>query len=112
MTPAAAPAPDPFADRRLHPRVTVALPAFLSHGEQRHSVQIVDLSAGGAKLRASLPDLAGAKVLLDCGGGANAAVVRWQDGPFVGLSFDTALSPREVAALAGRSTALAARMRG
>lgn len=111
MTPAAN-APDPFADRRLHPRVTVALPAFLGHGSQRHSVQIVDLSAGGAKLRGTLPPLADQTVVLDCGSGPVTATVRWQDGPFVGLSFDADLSPREVAALAGRSTALAARMRG
>ena len=42
--------PDPFADRRVHPRVMVALPAFLQANGARHSVQILDLSSGGAKL--------------------------------------------------------------
>ncbi|GAA4008704.1 hypothetical protein GCM10022280_01820 [Sphingomonas swuensis] len=105
-------AADPFADRRLHPRVAVALPAFLIVAGQRHSVQIVDLSAGGAKLRGELPPIAGTRVGLDFGSGPSEGSARWQDGPFVGLSFTTALSEREVAALADRSAALVARMRG
>jgi hypothetical protein len=114
MTPATAPAAaaDPFADRRLHPRVTVALPAFLRAGDQRHSVQIVDLSSGGAKLHGALPPVAGQSVTLDCGGPPCPATVRWQDGAYLGVSFDLEMSAREVKALAGRSTALAARMRG
>ena len=42
---------DPFADRRLYPRVPVALPAFLQAGGERHFVQLLDVSAGGAKLK-------------------------------------------------------------
>ena len=77
-----------FADRRAHPRVSVALPAFLQAGGERHSVQILDLSAGGAKLNcpASLP--AGTAVTLDCGMLARSAVVRWQNGEVLGLCFD------------------------
>src|SRR6185503_2889142 len=39
-----------FADRRAYPRVEVALPAFLQAEGERHAVQLIDLSAGGAKL--------------------------------------------------------------
>lgn len=114
MTPAApasAVAADPFADRRVHPRVAVALPAFLGIGGERHKVQIVDLSGGGAKLHGALPPVAGSKVVLDCGGAPSEATVRWQDGPYVGVSFTREMSPREVAALADRSAALVKRMR-
>ena len=42
--------PDPYVDQRQHPRVSVALPAFLILGGRRYPVQIVDLSSGGAKV--------------------------------------------------------------
>ena len=57
MTASSLPTPqdsDPFADRRVYPRVPVALPAFLQANGERHAVQIVDLSAGGAKLICSI----------------------------------------------------------
>jgi hypothetical protein len=97
-----------FADRRAYPRVPVALPAFLQAGGERHSVQILDLSAGGAKLHcaASLP--VGTAVILDCGTLGRAAQVRWQNGGVLGLSFDSELDARDVSDLAGRSKALAA----
>lgn len=110
---AAAAGSDPFADRRSHPRVRVAMPAFLGVGAARLKVQVVDLSAGGAKLHGSdLPPLTGRGVALDVGHGPQAATVRWQDGPFLGLAFDAALDPRDVAALAARSEALSRRMAG
>ena len=97
-----------FADRRAHPRVPVALPAFLQAGGERHSVQILDLSAGGARLNcpATLP--AGTAVTLDCGMLARSALVRWQNGEVLGLCFDRELDARDVSDLAGRSNALAA----
>jgi PilZ domain len=102
---------DPFADRRVYPRVLVALPAFLQANEQRHAVQILDLSAGGAKLDCPISLAVGTAVILDCGTLSRAAMVRWQNGALVGLCFDSELDAREVSALAGRSTALAARMK-
>lgn len=101
---------DPFADRRAYPRVSVALPAFLQAGGERHFVQILDLSAGGAKLSCAASFATGAAITLDCGTLSRAATVRWQNGKQLGLSFDSELDERDVAALAGRSTALAARM--
>lgn len=102
---------DPFADRRLHPRVMVALPAFLQANGARHSVQILDLSSGGAKLNFADPIPAGTVVLLDCGTLACSGTVRWQNGGQLGLAFETELDPREVAALMERSKALEALMK-
>ena len=97
-----------FADRRAHPRVTVALPAFLQAGGERHSVQILDLSAGGAKLNCPISLSSGTAVTLDCGTLARAAVVRWQNGEVLGLCFESELDARDVSDLAGRSKALEA----
>ncbi len=102
---------DPYADRRVYPRVPVALPAFLQADGERHAVQILDLSPGGAKLDcpASLP--VGTAVILDCGTLGRAAVVRWQSSGVIGVCFDTELNVREASALIDRSEAMAARMK-
>ncbi|HEY6661460.1 MAG TPA: PilZ domain-containing protein [Sphingomicrobium sp.] len=111
MTANLAPAPeDPFADRRAYPRVAVALPAFLQADGERHSVQLLDLSPGGAKVDCPVRLPSGTAVILDCGTLGRSAVVRWQNGGLVGLCFDSELDGRDVAALIARSTALAARM--
>lgn len=102
---------DPFADRRAHPRVQLALPAFLQANEQRHAVHLVDLSAGGAKVNCAAALSVGTEVMLDCGSFAGAAVVRWQNGGVLGLCFESELDAREVSALIERSKALAARMK-
>jgi len=103
------PSAQDFADRRAHPRVSVALPAFLDADGERYHVQILDLSAGGAKANGAVGLSAGAAVTLDCGTFGRSAVVRWQNGGVLGLSFDTELDAREMAALLARSNALAAR---
>ena len=100
----------PYEDRRAYPRVGVALPAFLHVNGERQSVQLLDVSAGGAKLRSTLGLPAGAAVVLDCGTLKRAAVVRWQNDGLVGLCFDSELDNREVSALIDRSVALAALM--
>lgn len=102
---------DPFADRRAFPRVTVALPAFLQAGGERHSVQLLDVSAGGAKLNCAASLAAGTAVSLDCGTLRRTAVVRWQTGDVLGLCFDSELEAREVDALIKRSSALEGRMK-
>ena len=104
------PLTDDFADRRAHPRVEVALPAFLEVNGLRHHVQLVDLSSGGTKLACSIGLPAGSEVTLDCGTFVRPAVVRWQGPGVLGLCFESELDAREVAAMAGRSKALAARM--
>ncbi|HXG81576.1 MAG TPA: PilZ domain-containing protein [Sphingomicrobium sp.] len=101
---------DPFADRRAYPRVTVALPAFLHANGERHFVQLLDVSAGGAKVKCPASLAVGTSVNLDCGVLGRGAVVRWQNGALIGLCFDSELDARDVAALIGRSTALADRM--
>jgi hypothetical protein len=101
---------DPFAERRAYPRVPMALPAFLQAGGERHSVQIVDLSAGGAKLDCPASLAVGTAVMLDCGALARSAVVRWQNGTALGLCFETELDARDLSSLADRSKALASRM--
>jgi len=108
------PAPDdgdPYADRRVYPRVAVALPASLQTKDERYSVQLLDLSPGGAKLNCPTVIAAGTAVVLDCGTLGRAAVVRWQNGELLGLCFDRELDPRDVADLIARSNALAARMK-
>ena len=101
---------DPFADRRLYPRVPVALPAFLQAEGERHFVRLLDVSAGGAKLNCAASLAVGTAVTLDCGVVGRAAEVRWQNGVVFGVRFDQELDARDVAALTGRSQALAARM--
>ena len=99
---------DPYADRRVHPRVPVAMPAFLQANGERLAVQLHDLSPGGAKLSCSTSLAVGTAVTLDCGTLRRSAVVRWQNDGFVGLCFDCELDGREISALIGRAQALAA----
>ena len=103
--------PDSYADRRVYPRVPVALPAFLQANGERHSAQLLDLSSGGAKLNCPVNLPTGTAVILDCGLLARGAVVRWQNGPLLGVCFDTELDAREVSALTDRSKALDAWMK-
>ena len=98
---------DPFADRRIYPRVEVALPAFLQAGKERHAVKLLDLSPGGASRYCPVGLATGTAVQLDCGTLGRSAVVRWKSGGLVGICFDSELDPREVSALLERSRALA-----
>jgi hypothetical protein len=102
---------DPFADRRVYPRVEVALPAFLQADGARYSVQILDLSPGGAKLDCAAILPTGMAVILDCGTLGRGAVVRWRSAGVVGLCFDSELDERDVLALIERSNALATRQK-
>ena len=102
---------DPFADRRTHPRVEVAMPAFLQAKGERHFVHILDLSAGGAKVKCPASLTSGTAVTLDCGTVCRPAVVRWQNDGVMGLCFNRELDARDVSALIDRSSALAARMK-
>jgi hypothetical protein len=101
---------DPYADRRAYPRVPVALPAFLQADGQRHPVRILDLSPGGAKLDCPASLSVGTAVTLDCGTLGRSAVIRWQNGGVMGVSFDSELDMREANALIDRSNAMVARM--
>lgn len=96
----------PYEDRRAYPRVPVAMPAFLQANGKRHAVHLLDLSAGGAKLKCSATLSTGTAVVLDCGTLGRSAVVRWQTGGVLGLCFDSELDAREVTALIARSVAV------
>ncbi len=98
----------PYEDRRAYPRVPVAMPAFLQANGERHFVHLLDLSAGGAKLKCPAILRTGTEVVLDCGTLGRSAVVRWQTGEVLGLCFDSELDAREVTALIARSIALEA----
>jgi hypothetical protein len=114
MMASSVPAPedsDPYADRRVYPRVAVALPAFLQANGERHAVQLLDLSPGGAKLDCLAKLATGTAVTLDCGTLGRSAVVRWQNGGLLGICFDSELDVRDVRALIARSDALATRMK-
>jgi hypothetical protein len=95
-------------DRRSHPRVVVALPAFVHVDGKRHAVQLLDLSAGGARLKGSSAFPAGTKITLDCGTLGRAAIVRWQEGELMGICFDVELDETAVSVQVRRSQALAA----
>src|SRR5213076_1943014 len=86
---------DPYADRRVYPRVPVALPAFLQANGGRHAVQILDLSPGGAKLDCPASLATGTAVVLDCGTLCRPAVVRWQSAGVMGICFDSELDGRD-----------------
>jgi len=103
--------PDPYADRRGYPRVAVALPAFLQANGERHAVQLLDLSPGGAKLSCAATLSVGTSVTLDCGTLGRTAVIRWLNGGVMGLCFDSELDARDIYALIERSKALAALMK-
>lgn len=112
MTPSPSPEDSaPYEDRRAFPRVPVAMPAFLQANGERHAVQLLDLSVGGAKLNCPTSLASGTAVILDCGTLRRAAVVRWQTGGALGLCFDAELDAREVTALIARSIALEALMK-
>lgn len=96
----------PNEDRRAYPRVPVAMPAFLQANGERYAVHLLDLSAGGAKLKCSATVPTGTGVVLDCGTLCRSAVVRWQTGGALGLCFDSELDVREITALIARSIAL------
>ncbi len=100
---------DPYADRRVCPRVPLALPAFLQANGIRHAVRLLDLSPGGAKLDCPVSLPTGTAVILDCGSFGRGAVVRWRSAGVLGVCFDSELDQREVAALIERSKALANR---
>ena len=87
------------------------MPAFLQANRERHHVQILDLSPGGAKLDCSLSLPTGTAVTLDCGTLCRSAVVRWNSAGVMGICFDSELEARDVAALIDRSNALDARMK-
>jgi len=76
---------------------------------ERYSVQLLDLSAGGAKLDCPLNLPASTEATLHCGTFTRAAMVRWQNGTLVGICFVSELDPREVSALIDRSNALTQR---
>lgn len=82
------------------------MPAFLQASGLRHAVHLLDLSAGGAKLKCSAILPAGTAVVLDCGTLCRSAVVRWRTEGVLGLCFDSELDEREVTALITRSIAL------
>ena len=103
--------PASYEDRRAYPRVEIALPAFLQANGERHAVQLVDLSPGGAKLDCPANLATGTAVVLDCGTLGRAAVVRWRSAGVLGLCFDSELDARDVSALIDRSKALAARVK-
>jgi hypothetical protein len=103
---------DPYADRRVYPRVPVALPALLQANGQRHMVLLLDLSPGGAKLNCPESLATGTEVILDCGTLGRQAVVRWQNGEVMGICFQSELDARDVSALMERSKALETLMKG
>ena len=95
-----------YEERRAFPRVPVAMPAFLQANGERYSVHLLDLSAGGAKLKCPASLSTGTAVVLDCGSLCRSAVVRWQADGVLGICFDSELDAREVTALIARSIAL------
>ena len=84
------------------------LPAFLQANGARHAVQLLDVSAGGARINCPASLAVGTPVILDCGMLARPAVIRWQNAGIMGVKFDSELDERVVTALIERSTNLGA----
>lgn len=96
---------DTFEDRRRHPRIVLKAYArgcpchFSQAGEQARTAQLVDISPGGARLRAEAePPGEKTSLSLDCGFLKDArlptplqGVVRWTNQREFGVAFDPLL---------------------
>ncbi len=75
-------------DRHRHPRTGVLCPAKLASGGQAWDCEILDISAGGAKVRLPKPLDPAAEFSLTIGSHGTFPVrVRWQNGPYLGVAF-------------------------
>lgn len=74
------------------PRLGVGLPAVMRVGVRVHPVTVCDISQGGLKFRAIDSTSIGQKAVFRIAGLAPlAGTVRWCEGGYAGLQFDTAL---------------------
>jgi hypothetical protein len=103
MAPDTPPIP-PGAEHRAHRRADVLVAGRLLCGGQWRPCEVVNISAGGARLRAAGDFCAGAELCLDIEAcGQFAASVAWARGGELGLRFSA--DPAEVAlALIGLAT--------
>ena len=75
-------------DRQRHPRTAVLCQAKLASGEQAWDCEILDISAGGAKIRLTTPLGPGAELSLTIGShGTFPVQVMWQNGQYLGVAF-------------------------
>lgn len=89
--------------RRGDRRVRAPIPALLITMSERHSAELLDISQSGARLRSKDPPGEGTELFLQVGGVDVYARVAWQDGPALGLVFETRIDPWDVEYLRANS---------
>ena len=73
---------------RAHERKRILWTGKLHHGDQVLDCQVLDLSAGGARIRTAKPWTASSAVVLVCDHlGPLRAEVRWQRANYAGIRF-------------------------
>ena len=75
-------------DRQRHPRTAVLCPAKLASAGEAWDCEILDISAGGAKIRLPMPldPVAQLSLTIDSHGTIPARLM-WQNGQYLGVSF-------------------------
>ena len=75
-------------ERQRHPRTAVFCPGELASAEQAWDCEILDISAGGAKIRLATPLDPAAELSLTIGSHGTLPVqVMWQNGQYLGVAF-------------------------
>ncbi len=75
-------------DRQRHPRTAVLCPAKLASAGQAWDCEILDISAGGAKIRLPVPLDPAAELSLTVGSyGTFPVRLMWQNGQYLGVAF-------------------------
>lgn len=82
------PKPDSHSDHRAHARRTVLVAGRILEGEEWRPCEIINVSAGGAKIRIDHQVSPGTVVRLEIGPfGHFNGTIAWQQGEEVGLKF-------------------------
>ena len=86
----------------------MGLPVSVSLGTTTHTAKLVNITRQGAMLEANLPLRPRSSVVVNCGSICADAVVVWNKGPVIGLSFKHPVSELQVREQISRCAALQA----
>lgn len=96
-------------ERRAWARFSVAVPAFISVGNQDFTAKLANIVRDGAMLETTAPLNVGKVATVRCGTITATATVVWKESHRVGVRFLSPLTDAEVEEQLSRSTAMAAR---